>query len=127
MTKFFTWAALSLLPVMLVLIFLNVVTTKNSVALLGLCWDIVGAFLLGGGLLSRHMAVYRIGGKDYSIREQAYPADWLSRIALNFAFCFGSKDARATQSFSIDEYVTTFFGMLLLAFGFVLQALSQFL
>jgi hypothetical protein len=118
--------AVATTAVLAVLWLARVVTLKTGRSLAGLFWDFFGAIILGFGLLLQHMTVFRIA-KDLMEQEGQVPKDWVHRFPVKIAFRLGSQDSNYTGETSTDSYGDIFWGLLLLALGFVLQVVSQIL
>jgi hypothetical protein len=99
---------------------------QNRRVVVGLFWDFFGAVLWGVGLLVQYMAGYR-GTEQLMRREKAMPTIWVRRFPLWVAFRLGSDEVEYTQDNPIDSYSHIFWGLLLLALGFVLQVVGQIL
>ena len=108
----------TLLVVMPLMAVTGITTWKIGIALLGLCWDFLGALLFGGGLLMRHMASVGAG------LVVTHRDDIASRLAVKIAVWVGLKP-RDSDEWMVDEYTTAFWATFLLGFGFVFQAVSQ--
>jgi hypothetical protein len=121
MTKIFFRVALALLDVMLLLVITDIITWKYGFALLGLCWDFLGALLGGGGLLLQYMAMVKRQDSEHRVPSRGdTPTLW----ALKIAFWFGPKQ-RDSNEWIGDQYSTVFWATFLLGFGFFFQAVSQ--
>ncbi len=89
----------------------------------GLTLDILGATLLVSGLLWTHMAAFRATRKLMEV-QGATPRGWGNRIALRIAWWVGYRDVRATEPTLTGDYVDAFWGLMLLALGFLGQLLG---
>src|SRR5688572_26436991 len=100
------------------------IALKYALSLLGLGWDFCVAVLFVSGLLSQHGAVLR-ASRQLMEREKTLPNEWVRQFPLFVASRLGPNDPRATIQTSTDTYYEAFWGLLLLALGFLVQAAAQ--
>lgn len=92
--------------------------SAGALSLVGLCLSILGTALLVVGVLKRHMTAVRSLGT-------LIDASWYSRIPVNIARRFGSRNVANTNPDFVGDYSSTFWGLLLLILGFAFQAVGQ--
>ena len=92
-------------------------------SVIGLLLDIVGAYVLVRGVLSRDMATLRA----IRLVVPSPQGSWVRLLALKAAFLFGSKDIKKSEPDFAGAYADMFWGLILLGLGFVGQLLGQVL
>src|SRR5262245_17305922 len=93
----------------------------------GLTLDVLGALLLAVGLLWQHMAYSRAAQELLKHGAEGAPPGIAARAAVWFGVHFGSPDVRATSPGCVESYVELFWGVVLLALGFVGQIIGLWL
>jgi hypothetical protein len=104
--------------------FTGLMTDRPALALLGACWEFLGALTLVATLLFHQLGLLRLQKQLYE-REKAIPTEWVRRFPFWVASRFGPKEPPEGQEPPIESYATLFWGTLLLVFGFLMQAVSQ--
>jgi len=62
----------------------GVMPGKTALALLGLCWDFVGALILVFSVVLQHMALFRLKAGLLE-QEKAMPTDWVHSFPIKLA------------------------------------------